>query len=120
MPTTVKDLASQLMTPPPPLELVTKGRDQRDYYYFTSLGHYKLEEFEEADSCVDRVLQMEPNNLQAKTLKQLITRKIRRGGDLYTCSYCTIWILHHTIIRYNLDAALMATVMRIIWPLHTR
>lgn len=61
-------------------ELVTKGRDQRDYYYFTSLGHYKLEEFEEADSCVDRVLQMEPNNLQAKTLKQLITRKIRRDG----------------------------------------
>lgn len=27
----------------PSAELVRQGRDQRDYYYFVALGHYKLE-----------------------------------------------------------------------------
>ena len=31
---------------------------------------------------MDRVLQMEPNNYQAKQLKELITKKIRRGTSL--------------------------------------
>ena len=31
---------------------------------------------------MDRVLQMEPNNYQAKQLKKLITKKIRRGTSL--------------------------------------
>ena len=62
--------------------MVIKGKDQRDYYYFMALGHYKLEEYELAEQCVDRVLQMEPNNYQAKQLKKLITKKIRRDGLL--------------------------------------
>ncbi|XP_064390012.1 mitochondrial fission 1 protein-like [Halichondria panicea] len=61
-------------------ELIQQGRDQRDYYYFVGLGHYKLEEYEDADKCVARVLQMEPNNYQAKQLKTLINKKIRNDG----------------------------------------
>lgn len=85
------------------LELIKPGKDQRDYYYFMALGHYKLEvnccltrnhkiypicstvmyflvqEYEASQSCVDRVLQMEPNNNQAKQLKQLVSKKMRRG-----------------------------------------
>ena len=38
------------------------------------------QEYELAARCVDRVLQMEPNNYQAKQLKDLITKKIRRGA----------------------------------------
>ena len=93
--------------------MIKPGKDQRDYYYFMALGHYKLEvtictnyklmhvneaipttgfvitnsflitrcmqEYEASCSSVDRVLQMEPNNYQAKQLKQLVQKKIRRG-----------------------------------------
>ncbi len=38
-----------------------------------------VQEFESAETCVDRVLHMEPNNHQAKQLKELITKKMRRG-----------------------------------------
>ena len=38
-----------------------------------------VQEYEASQSCVDRVLQMEPNNMQAKQLKQLVSKKIRRG-----------------------------------------
>jgi hypothetical protein len=39
-----------------------------------------FQEYEEAERCVDRILQMEPSNRQANQLKQLITKKIRRGN----------------------------------------
>ncbi len=122
------------------LELIRPGKDQRDYYYFIALGHYKLEvsgscmssetlrctlymyflassyctmyalfsrttlceiiyvqEYEASQSCVDRVLQMEPNNSQAKQLKQLVSKKIQRGGDIRhacTCSTCILYQEH--------------------------
>lgn len=60
--------------------LIEQGRDQRGYYYYMGLGHYKLEEYEEAKNCTDRVLQMEPNNRQAKQLSQLISKKLKRDG----------------------------------------
>ena len=37
------------------------------------------QEYELAESCVDRVLQMEPNNYQAKQLKECIAKKLKRG-----------------------------------------
>ena len=41
-----------------------------------------MQEYESADRCVDRLLQMEPNNYQAKQLKELIVKKLRRGQHL--------------------------------------
>lgn len=38
-----------------------------------------VQEYEEAQNCIDRVLQMEPTNYQAQQLKALITKKITRG-----------------------------------------
>lgn len=38
-----------------------------------------VQEYESAERCIDRVLQMEPNNYQAKQLKELIIKKLRRG-----------------------------------------
>ena len=38
-----------------------------------------VQEYESAERCVDRVLQMEPNNYQAQQLKELIIKKLRRG-----------------------------------------
>ena len=38
-----------------------------------------MQEYESAERCVDRVLLMEPNNYQAKQLKELIVKKLRRG-----------------------------------------
>ena len=44
-----------------------------------TLHFVQLQEYELSRSCVDRVLQMEPKNMQAKELKQLVEKKIRRG-----------------------------------------
>ena len=40
---------------------------------------FSFQEYEEAERCVDRVLQMEPTNRQANQLKKLIVKKIRKG-----------------------------------------
>jgi fission 1 protein len=42
----------------------------------------ELQEYESADRCIDRLLQMEPNNYQAKQLKELIVKKLTRDGLL--------------------------------------
>ena len=46
-----------------------------------------MQEYESAESCVDRVLQMEPNNYQAKQLKALAVKKIRRGELTHVPNY---------------------------------
>ena len=51
-------------------------------HYFVYNVMY-VQEYEAAQSCVDRVLQMEPNSRQANQLKQLISKKIKRGGITY-------------------------------------
>ena len=73
------------------LELCQDGVDQRDYLYFLGLGYYKLEEYSDAEQCINRVLHMEPNNSQAKDLKKLISAKIQQGthvSHVYYNSYC--------------------------------
>lgn len=61
------------------LDLCQDGADQRDYLYFLAVAYYKLEEFSEAEQCINRVLHMEPNNSQAKDLKKLVSGKIQQG-----------------------------------------
>lgn len=113
-------------------EMIKPGKDQRDYYYFMAVGHYKLEvgvrtitsnyhlftliymsltihhlhykhhpttyassqEYEASQSCVNRVLQMEPNNYQAKQLKELVQKKIKRGT-------CTDTIIDCVYMQYT-------------------
>ena len=41
------------------------------------------QEYESADRCIDRLLQMEPNNYQAKQLKELIVKKLTRGKRIH-------------------------------------
>ena len=43
-----------------------------------------MQEYEAADRCIDRLLQMEPNNYQAKQLKDLIVKKLTRGYNHYS------------------------------------
>lgn len=49
--------------------------DKRDYVYFIALGYYRLKEYADALKFIDIALKMEPNNSQAKELKQLIQHK---------------------------------------------
>lgn len=39
-----------------------------------------IKEYEAAEKCVNRVLHMEPHNYQAKQLKTLINKKIKKGA----------------------------------------
>lgn len=61
-------------------DLCQDGADQRDYLYFLAVAYYKLEEFSEAEQCINRVLHMEPNNSQAKDLKKLVSGKIQQDN----------------------------------------
>jgi fission 1 protein len=66
-------------------ELCQNGKDQRDYLFYIGLGSYRLEDYATARSYVERLLNFEPQNRQAKQLEQLINRKQRRGN-----TYCTV------------------------------
>jgi fission 1 protein len=44
------------------------------------LGHYKLSNYAEAQRYNDLLLDLEPGNLQASSLKQLIDEKVQREG----------------------------------------
>ena len=59
-----------------------------------------MQEYESAESCVDRVLQMEPNNYQAKQLKALAVKKIRRGelAHYLRCSYSVRILYSDTLV----------------------
>ncbi|KAL5488673.1 hypothetical protein EMCRGX_G017650 [Ephydatia muelleri] len=56
-------------------ELVKKGKDQRDFLYYIAVGYYKMEDYSAASDCIDRVLEIEPSNSQAKQVKALISKK---------------------------------------------
>ena len=47
------------------------------------LSVWHMQEYESAERCVDRVLLMEPNNYQAKQLKELVVKKLRRGIHIW-------------------------------------
>jgi len=53
---------------------------RRECLYYLALGHYKLNNYAEAQRYNDLLLDLEPGNLQASSLKQLIDEKVQREG----------------------------------------
>ena len=47
--------------------------------YYLALGHYKLASYTEARRFNDLLLEKEPNNLQALSLRGLIDNKVAKG-----------------------------------------
>ena len=93
------------------VELCKDTGDKRDYVYFIALGYYRLkvsisqcynsgiiilrQEHDDALKFIELALKMEPNNSQAKELKQLIQRKQNQGK--------CCWLVHHSIFDCRLD-----------------
>ncbi|XP_065062122.1 mitochondrial fission 1 protein-like [Rhopilema esculentum] len=61
-------------------DLCTRGCDQRDFLFFLALGYYKLGQWEPAMKCIQRLLNIEPNNHQAIEMKELINKKMNKDG----------------------------------------
>ncbi|CAG8520692.1 11686_t:CDS:2, partial [Cetraspora pellucida] len=53
---------------------------RRECLYYLALGHFKLGEYTHARYYNSELLQREPNNLQAKSLKNLIEDKLNKEG----------------------------------------
>ncbi|KAL5503420.1 hypothetical protein EMCRGX_G010368 [Ephydatia muelleri] len=71
-------------------ELV-KHKDQRDFLYYIAVGYYKLEDYIAAADYVDRILDIEANNSQAKLLKSMISKKQFGGStviSVLTIQHC--------------------------------
>ncbi|OMH85817.1 Mitochondria fission 1 protein [Zancudomyces culisetae] len=55
---------------------------QRECLYYISLGHYKLGNYSEANRYNDTLINIEPENKQALSLKRLIEKKCTRDGAI--------------------------------------
>lgn len=53
---------------------------QRECLYYLAVGHYRLGNYTKALKHVDELLQMEPGNQQAISLRHLINSKANRGN----------------------------------------
>lgn len=53
---------------------------RRECLYYIALGHYKLGHWSEARKFNDLLLQKEPSNLQAQSLRALIEDRVQKGG----------------------------------------
>ncbi|CAD0110596.1 unnamed protein product [Aureobasidium uvarum] len=53
---------------------------RRECLYYLALGNYKLGSYEEARRYNELLIDLEPNNLQAKSLRQLIDDKVAKEG----------------------------------------
>jgi fission 1 protein len=53
---------------------------RRECLYYLALGHYKLGDYAEARKYNDLLLDLEPANLQASSLRDLIEEKVQREG----------------------------------------
>ncbi|KZT59917.1 mitochondrial fission 1 protein [Calocera cornea HHB12733] len=53
---------------------------RRECLYYLGLGHYKMGNYDDAKKFNDLLLQKEPNNLQAASLRELIDRAVSREG----------------------------------------
>lgn len=54
--------------------------EQRDYLFYMSIGHYKLKEYERALKLCNAILHVEETNHQAKDLKRLIEKTMKKDG----------------------------------------
>ncbi|KAF2161053.1 hypothetical protein M409DRAFT_28657 [Zasmidium cellare ATCC 36951] len=53
---------------------------RRECLYYLALGNYKLGNYAEARRYNDSLIELEPNNLQAQSLSQLIEDKVNKEG----------------------------------------
>ena len=53
---------------------------RRECLYYLALGHYKLGNYAEAKRYNDILLDHEPNNMQAESLRGLIDERVAREG----------------------------------------
>jgi fission 1 protein len=53
---------------------------RRECLYYLALGNYKLGNYAEARRYNDLLIDLEPNNLQAASLRGLIEEKVQREG----------------------------------------
>ncbi|CAK4032674.1 Mitochondria fission 1 [Lecanosticta acicola] len=53
---------------------------RRECLYYLALGNYKLGNYAEARRYNDSLLEIEPNNLQAQSLSQLVEDKVNKEG----------------------------------------
>ncbi|CAI5453708.1 unnamed protein product [Caenorhabditis angaria] len=53
---------------------------RREYVYFLSLGYARIGEFDMAMRFADALIAAEPENVQAKRLREAIAKKARRNG----------------------------------------
>jgi len=53
---------------------------RRECLYYLALGHYKMGNFDDARKFNDLLVEKEPGNLQAQSLRELIDRAVSREG----------------------------------------
>lgn len=53
---------------------------RRECLYYLALGNYKLGNYAEARRYNDNLVELEPGNLQAQSLRQLIDDKVAKEG----------------------------------------
>jgi fission 1 protein len=54
---------------------------QRECVYYLALGYYRLGQYAESRQFNDLLLQLEPHNLQAQSLRRLINDRVQRGAS---------------------------------------
>ncbi|CAF1569004.1 unnamed protein product [Rotaria sp. Silwood1] len=57
-----------------------KDDAKRDYLFYLALGNARLHEYETALKFLDAILHVQPNNFQAKNLRDEITQRMTREG----------------------------------------
>jgi len=55
---------------------------KRDYLYYLSVGYLRLKEYDMALKYIGAILRTEPNNLQAKSLRDLIDKRMKRDAAM--------------------------------------
>ncbi|KIP10001.1 hypothetical protein PHLGIDRAFT_85705 [Phlebiopsis gigantea 11061_1 CR5-6] len=53
---------------------------RRECLYYLALGHYKMDNYEEARKFNSLLMEKEPTNMQAQSLASLIDKKVARDG----------------------------------------
>jgi fission 1 protein len=53
---------------------------RRECLYYLAMGHYKLSNYQEARRYNDILLELEPDNMQALSLRALVDDKVQKEG----------------------------------------